>query len=125
MQRNVEPCQEAHFTMRGLQIVDDSQAVLFFDICCLYACLLAYLAAYGGEWIWLCIHIQDAFKEAAYDMIAPDIDINSLSLIEQDVIVACFDDRTDGERIAQILQHMLLRKIRHTRGYILFITGIS
>src|SRR5437016_2537103 len=107
------------------EVIDDAEAELLFYVGCLYACLFAYFAPYGSEWVGVGCHVQIALEEAADDVVASNVDIDSLPLVEQDVVVARFDNRADGEGVSEFLASMPLCKFGNACRHILFITGIS
>src|SRR6266567_1280624 len=119
--------QEAEFGVGSSQIVDGAQAVLLFDVCELDAGLFANLAAYGCAWVGLGVGgvVTVAFKEAADDVVAADVDIDALAFVEQDVVVAGLYDGTDGEGIAEFLAVAAMEKFGDARGDVFFVACVS
>src|SRR5579859_36787 len=113
--------------MGRCDIVYYPQAILVADIISLNTSLLTDLAAHRSEWVGLLllIGIQPTFKKATDHMVAPHIYIDPLPLLQQNCLVAGFDDRADRECIAKILTWMCKCKFRYTCCDILFITCIT
>ena len=89
--------------------------------------LFTNLAAYSCKWVGLGVGgvVAVAFKEAADDVVASDVDIDALAFVEQDVVVAGLYDGTDGEGVAEFLAVAAVEKFGDARADVFFVACVS
>src|SRR5260221_4043862 len=123
---DIQLCEKAHLSVGRGQVIPYTKAILLVDIFYLNPRLFTYFPAHCLERGRLFGDgaIAVAFENAADDVVATGIDIDSLAFIEQDAAVACLNDGTNRKRIAQFFTLAPLCKPGDARCDIFLVTCV-